>query len=168
MGVSKDGKGSEKPPVLSGRDSAGETPLRQAATVSAAAGGVVSGDSSADSALPGGNAAVMAAAGGAGGAVSGGSAADSALLGGSSAAAAADDAWDEWDFDRKAQALQAELFDLKGLIPGALRDLDNLPRQKGKVKHFWPPLLTCLLLFLTGRPAAKSQERGITEKIHMA
>lgn len=167
MGVSKDGKGSEKPPVLSGRDSSADSALRQAATVSAAAGGVVSGDSSADS-LIGGNAAVKAAAKGTGGAVSGGSAADSALPGGSWAAAVADDAWDEWDFDRKAQALQAELFDLKGLIPGALRDLDNLPRQKGKVKHFWPPLLTCLLLFLTGKPAAKSQERGNPEKIHMA
>lgn len=167
MGVSKDGKGSEKPPVLSGRDSSADSALRQAATVSAAAGGVVSGDSSADS-LIGGNAAVKAAAKGTGGAVSGGSAADSALPGGSWAAAVADDAWDEWDFDRKAQALQAELFDLKGLIPGALRDLDNLPRQKGKVKHFWPPLLTCLLLFLTGKPAAKSQEHGNPEKIHMA
>ncbi|EIE22586.1 hypothetical protein COCSUDRAFT_42253 [Coccomyxa subellipsoidea C-169] len=112
MGVSKDGKGSEKPPAMTHNDSAGAD-----ATVSAAAGGAVSADSaaysSADSALPGqGTAAAVAISG--------------------TAAEAENEEEEEWDFDRKAQALQAELFDLKGLIPGALRPLKDRPRQKRK------------------------------------
>ena len=88
------------------------------AAISAAAGTAVSADSvaysSADSALPGqGTAAAVAISG--------------------TAAEAEDEEEEEWDFDRKAQALQAELFDLKGLIPGALRPLKDRPRQKRTV-----------------------------------
>lgn len=90
------------------------------AAVSAAGGGAVSADSadysSADSALPGqGTAAAVAISG--------------------SAAEAENEEEEEWDFDRKAQALQAELFDLKGLIPGAMRPLKDRPRQKRTVSE---------------------------------
>ncbi|CAL8468261.1 g7800 [Coccomyxa elongata] len=120
MGVSKEGRVSEK---LSSRET-----------------DTSAGDSAADSASSTEN-------GGGGGAVAGGpptgageSAADSASesSGGGTAASVAvaaggafvedeEEEEDEWDFDRKAQALQAQLFDLKGLIPGALRELPERP-----------------------------------------
>ncbi|BDA43785.1 hypothetical protein COCOBI_04-8010 [Coccomyxa sp. Obi] len=122
MGVSKEGR-SDKLPSGGTDTSAGESAADSASSTESRGGGggavtrgtlTAAGKSVADSAdesSGGGTAASVAvAAGGAWG----------------------EDEEEEWDFDRKAQALQAELFDLKGLIPGALRPLpDRPPRPAG-------------------------------------